>query len=189
MCLFWTALNTDWREILLTRAMRVVELFRLNTVFFRFFNMMSAHPFTDYFSGFEKNDVIRQLFGDRTEEVLSGLKIHFSWVGGYMGVNPSNGNLMVNPDYLRTGDKVDIYLDVIHELVHRRQWMDGKNLFEDGYRYVERPTEVEAYRYTVDEARRLGLSDERICSYLKTEWMSDEDLRQLAKTLGVQNHQ
>ena len=106
-----------------------------------------------------------------------------------MAVNPSNGNLMVNPDYLRNGDRVDIYLDVIHELVHRRQWMDGKNLFEDGYRYVERPTEVEAYRYTVDEARRLGLSDERICSYLKTEWMSDEDLRQLAKTLGVQSHQ
>jgi len=173
----------------LARAVRVAELFRLNAVFFRFFNLMSAHPFTDYFRGFEKNDVIRQLFGDRTEEVLDGLKIHFSWVGGYMGVNASNGNLMVNPDYLRTGDRVDIYLDVIHELVHTRQWMDGKSLFGGGYRSVERPTEVEAYRYTVEEARRLGLSDERICGYLKTEWMSDEDLRHLAKTLGVQSHQ
>jgi hypothetical protein len=93
---------------------------------------------------------------------------------------------MVNPNYLRNGDRVDIYLDVIHELVHVRQWMDGANLFEGGYRYVERPTEVEAYRYTVEEARRLGLSDERICGYLKTEWMSDDDLWQLAKTLGVE---
>jgi len=55
-----------------------------------------------------------------------------------------------------------------------------------GYRYVERPTEVEAYRYTVEEARRLGLSDERICRYLKTEWMNADDLRQLAKTLEVE---
>jgi len=35
------------------------------------------------------------------------------------------------------------------------------------------------------EARRLGLSDERICRYLKTEWMSDEDLKKLTKTLNV----
>jgi len=101
-------------------------------------------------------------------------------------VNPSNGHLIVNPDYLRNGDRVDIYLDVIHELVHVRQWMDGKSLFGGGYRYVERPTEVEAYRYTVEEARRLGLSDERICRYLKTEWMNADDLRQLAKTLEVE---
>ena len=49
----------------------------------------------------------------------------------------------------------------------------------------ERPTEIEAYRYTVQEARRLGLSDERICEYLKTEWMSDEDLKILSKAVNV----
>jgi hypothetical protein len=50
---------------------------------------------------------------------------------------------------------------------------------------VDRPTEVEAYRYTVKEARRLGLSDERILQYLKTEWMSTEDLKRLAKAVDV----
>jgi hypothetical protein len=179
-------MNADWRESLFTKVLRIVEVFRLNKILFRFFNLAPAHSFTDYFKGFERNEVLRQLFGDKTEEVLHSLKVQFSWVGGYMGVNPSNGHLMVNPNYLRNGDRVDIYLDVIHELVHVRQWMDGANLFEGGYRYVERPTEVEAYRYTVEEARRLGLSDERICGYLKTEWMSDDDLWQLAKTLGVE---
>ena len=48
-----------------------------------------------------------------------------------------------------------------------------------------RPTEIEAYRYAVQEARRLGLSDERISCYLRTEWMSDDDLAKLAKSVGV----
>jgi predicted SprT family Zn-dependent metalloprotease len=105
--------------------------------------------------------------------------------GGYMGVNNTNGHLMVNSRYLNSGDKTDIYLDVIHELCHVKQFMEGRELFDSRYDYVERPTEVEAYRYTVQEARRLGLSDKRICQYLKTEWMSDSDLKHLAKTLGV----
>ena len=179
-------MNSDWRETLFTKALRMVELFRIHKLLVRFFNLAPVHSFTDYFKGFERNDVIRRLFGDRAEAVLRSLKVQFSWVGGYMGVNPSNGHLMVNPNYLRNGDRVDIYLDVIHELVHVRQWMDGKSLFGGDYRYVERPTEVEAYRYTVEEARRIGLSDERICRYLRTEWMSDDDLKQLAKTMGVE---
>ena len=66
-----------------------------------------------------------------------------------------------------------------------RQLREGRELFDARYEYVERPTEVEAYRYTVKEARRLGLSDERILEYLKTEWMSTEDLKRLAKAVDV----
>jgi hypothetical protein len=64
-----------------------------------------------------------------------------------------------------------------------RQFMEGKELFDVDYSYIDRPTEIEAYKYAVEEARRLGLSDERICKYLKTEWMSLEDLRRLARWL------
>jgi len=86
---------------------------------------------------------------------------------------------------LNEGNMVDIYLDVIHELVHVKQFMEGKELFDSDYAYIERPTEVEAYRHAVKEARRLGMTDERICEYLKTEWMNDDDLQRLAKTVGV----
>jgi hypothetical protein len=92
---------------------------------------------------------------------------------------------MISAKYLREGDRTDIYLDLIHELVHIRQLMEGKELFDLHYSYTERPTEVEAYRIAVEEARRIGLSDERICRYLKTEWMSDADLKRLAKALNV----
>jgi len=102
-----------------------------------------------------------------------------------MGVNSANGHLMANPNYLNKGDKTDIYLDVIHELVHVKQFMEGKDLFDTHHSYTERPTEIEAYRHAVEEARRLGLSDARICEYLKTEWMSEKELKQLASSVNV----
>jgi len=50
---------------------------------------------------------------------------------------------------------------------------------------VDRPTEVEAYRYAVQEAKRIGLSAARIRLYLKTEWMSDEVLDRLIRNINV----
>jgi hypothetical protein len=133
----------------------------------------------------EKVQAVRDIFGEKTEEVLRNLKVDFTWVGGYMFINDMDGRLMISSNYLNNGNKVDIYLDLIHELVHVKQYMEGKELFDVHYTYTTRPTEVEAYRVAVQEARRLGLSDERICQYLKTEWMSNEDLRKLAKALNV----
>jgi len=147
-----------------------------------------TYSFTDYFKGFEKVVAVKRIFGKKTEEVLRNLTVEFAWIGGYMWVNNANGHLMVSSRYLNNGDRVDIYLDLIHELVHVRQFMEGKELFDDQYKYTERPTEVEAYRIAVEEARNLGLPDERICQYLKTEWMSDEDFQKLAETLKVRCH-
>jgi hypothetical protein len=145
----------------------------------------SLHSFADYFKSLEKVQAVRKIFGERTEEVLRNVKVEFTRFGGYMSVNSRNGHIMISSNYLKNGDKIDIYLDLIHELVHVKQLMEGKELFDTHYSYTERPTEVEAYRYAVQEARRLGLSEERICQYLKTEWMSDKDLKRLAATLNV----
>jgi len=173
--------NTDWLETLVLRLFRLAGMLHL----YRFIFHGTAYPFLDYFKGFQKVDAVRRIFGNRTEEVLSKLKVRFTWVGGYMWVDGRDGNLMVSSRYLDRGNRVDVYLDVIHELVHVRQFMEGRELFDNQYRYSARPTEVEAYRYAVQEARRLGLSDERICEYLKTEWMSDRDLRELATVVDV----
>jgi hypothetical protein len=106
-----------------------------------------------------------------------------------MGVSETDGPLIMGARYLNEGSIVDIYLDVIHELVHVKQFLEGKELFDSDYTYIERPTEVEAYQHAVKEARRLGMTDERICEYLKTEWMSDDDLQRLARTVGVKPSQ
>jgi hypothetical protein len=147
----------------------------------------SVHPFAEYFKGFDKIQAVKDIFGDRTEDVLRNLKIEIFSLGGYMWVNNTNGHLMVSSRYLNEGNKIDIYLDVIHELVHVKQLMDGKELFDERYDYTERPTEIEAYRHTLKEARRIRLSYEEVMDYLKTEWMTEEEWEKFAKTLKVED--
>lgn len=147
---------------------------------------VATYPFTKFFKGFENVEVVRRIFGENTEKILSNLQVEFAGFRGYMGVSDVDGHLIISAHYLNNGDLIDIYLDIIHELVHVKQFMDGKKLFDDRYSYVGRPTEIEAYRYAVEEARRLGLDDARICQYLKTEWISEKELKKLAKALDVE---
>lgn len=175
----------DPREILLNKLLQIARRIPADKIpGFR----GSTHPFPEYFKGFEKVETVRQLFGPKTEEVLRNIKVEFTFLPGYMRVSDSDGHITISSRYFSEGDKIDIYLDVIHELTHVKQFMEGKELFDVHYGYVDRPTEVEAYRSAVQEARRLGLSEERICDYLKTEWMTMEDLKQLAANLGVRCH-
>jgi len=131
-----------------------------------------------------KAEAVRAIFREQTETVLRNLKVEFIRFG-YMGVNDANGHLMVNGNYLNNGDKTDLYLDIVHELYHVKQFMDGRELFDRRYDYVDRPTEIEAYRHTVLEAKRLGLSNQRILDYLKTEWISLEELKRLVQNMNV----
>jgi hypothetical protein len=171
----------NWLEYVAFRTLRLLRRFRIT----RLIRVGPTRVFTDYFNGFDKVPAVRGIFGERTDEVLRNLRVEF--IGfGYMGVDDSDGHLLVNARYLKNGDKTEIYLDIIHELCHVKQFMDGKELFDPRFDYVDRPTEVEAYRYAVQEARRLGLSDEQICTYLKTEWMNQEDLKKLARYVEVE---
>jgi hypothetical protein len=63
--------------------------------------------------------------------------------------------------------------------------MEGRDLFDPRYDYVDRPTEIEAYRYAVLEAKRIGLSTSDIRVYLKTEMMSTKALDKLIQNMGV----
>jgi len=174
---FMRTAEGQWNKLMVTEAQLKVKIQREAKV--------TMHPFTDFFKGFEKVEAVRRVFGDKTEEVLNNLKVEIAGFRAYMGVSDRDGHLLVSAYYLEHGDVVDIYLDVIHELVHVKQWMDGRELFDSDFAYIERPTEVEAYKIAVEEARRIGLSEERICEYLKTEWMSDEDFERLAWAMDV----
>jgi hypothetical protein len=145
----------------------------------------SNRVFSEYFKDFDKVQAVQGIFGEKTTEVLSHLRVELSWVMGYMYVDGSDGHLVISRSYLEKGNKIDIYLDLIHELCHVKQFMDGRELFDPRYDYVDRPTEIEAYRYAIQEARRLGLSDQRICQYLKTEWVNQDDFERLAQSVGV----
>ena len=161
----------------------------------RIFNRLPVNPlsignqkvvFLEYFKGFDKVAAVRGIFGEKTSNILSHLKVELSWLNGYMYVDGDDGHLVISKGYLSNGDKTDIYLDLIHELCHVKQFMDGRELFDPSYDYVDRPTEIEAYRYAADEARRLGWDKEQIMCYLKTEWMSERDLETLARNIGLE---
>jgi hypothetical protein len=145
----------------------------------------TTYPFTSYFEGFENVEAVQNLFQEKTKQILQNLQVEFSGRRGYMGVSNLDGHLIISSHYLQKGDLIDIYLDIIHELVHVKQFMDGKELFDHNFSYVDRPTEIEAYRYTVDVALKMGLDEDHICNYLKTEWMSEADFHVLIKNLEI----
>ena len=147
---------------------------------------VNLYPFTEYFEGFEKVPIIQRLFGEKTEQVLRKLKVEFySAKFGYMAVSDEDGHLLISAYHLRTADPAIIYLDVVHELHHVKQFMDGKDLFLTDFEYVDSPIEIEAYQGTVDEARRIGFSDDQIIEYLKIEWITDEQMQRLVERMHL----
>jgi hypothetical protein len=144
-----------------------------------------THPFTEVFKGFEGVGAVRAIFGDQTERILAELTVELADGRGYMRVDDERYSIVVNSKYLKEGQETHVYLDVIHELVHIRQRMEGKELWDKRFAYVDRPTEIEAYRVAVEEGRRIRLTDRELAEYLKVEWVAKEDFRRMLKTLGV----
>ncbi len=144
------------------------------------------YPFTRFFQGFEKVPSIRELFGPRTAEILRAEKVEFfSTRFGYMGTSDVDGHLLINTRHLHDSPFATVYLDLVHELRHVKQFRDGKPLFYPKLSYVDAPSEIEAYRFTVDEGRRIGLSERSLFAYLKTEWMTEAEHRRLARRCGL----
>jgi hypothetical protein len=104
---------------------------------------------------------------------------------GYMYVNEVDGSLVVGSRYLKEASELSLYLDVVHELVHVTQLEKGADLYDSRYSYVDRPTELEAYRLTVKEARRLGMCDAEIADYLLVDWITRKERDRLARWLGI----
>lgn len=144
------------------------------------------HPFLRVFGGFEQVEAVRSIFGPKTKEVLGAIWVEITDGRGYMRINDEKGSIVVNGKYLREGNEIDVYLDVIHELVHIRQHHEGKELWDSRYEYVDRPTEIEAYKAAVEEARRLGMSKAQLVQYLRVEWISDEHFRRFLANVGVE---
>ena len=148
---------------------------------------LGRSPFLRVFGGFEKVKAVRAIFGHRTDEVLGNLSVEVTNSRGYMRINDEKGSIVINAKYLKEGKEMDVYLDVIHELVHIRQHHEGRELWDKDYKYTDRPTEIEAYRAAVKEARRLGLSEEQLVEYLKVEWIPEVEFRSFLENVGVKS--
>lgn len=141
----------------------------------------------DVFSGLEEAESLGTCVGNAKllARILRETEVTLSPEDGYMYVNDGDGSLVVGLEYLRKADVHYLYLDIIHELVHIKQYLEGKELFDNRYSYVDRPTEVEAYQCCVEESRKLGMTDDALAEYLYVEWITRKDHARLLKTLGV----
>jgi len=100
-------------------------------------------------------------------------------------VSPTADCIVVGAGHLRESSALMLFLDIFHELNHVLQRQAGADLWPPGVSYVKRWTEIEAYRFVVVEARGLGVSDAFLREYLKVEWISDAEHRELLAELEV----
>jgi len=144
------------------------------------------YPFERFFRGFGKVAAVRELFGPNTDRILRNLKVEFfSAKFGYMGTSDLDGHLLISTHHLQHGDLRTVYLDLVHELCHVHQFRKGKRLFYPRLSYVDAPSEIEAYEFTVREGRRIGMTDRALIEYLKVEWISPAEHRRLARRMRL----
>lgn len=100
---------------------------------------------------------------------------------------PAGGKdcIVIGEEHFRRSPPLIVFLDIFHELCHIRQRHDGRELWDRRFSYGQRPTEVEAYKFVIDEARRFGVADPVLREYLKVDWMDDADYRHLLAAVGV----
>ncbi len=115
--------------------------------------------------------------------VLSTARIRIRSGRGYVWVDDEIPEIVLIEKYYRTGESLDLYLDLLHELTHLRQLMEGHGLWNEALPYVDRPTEVEGYAVAVEEGRRLGMTEDEITHHLSNPWMSESDVRRLRENV------
>ena len=141
------------------------------------------------FVGLKDIEILQKIFSTREdlEDVFSKTKVIVDTTSHYMHVKNEDASIVIGLDHLTKSDKVILYLDIIHELVHVKQQRAGLDLYDKSYSYVDRPTEIEAYLITVKEAKRLGMVYHEILDYLHVEWITPEEHQRLASNVGLKN--
>ncbi len=145
------------------------------------------HPLTKVFPGLDGDRGFGDLFAHNgvAREVLEKCYIEAVPEDMYMYIDDSDGHIVAGLEYLKTAEPWILYLDVLHELTHIRQWREGRKLWDRRYTYVDRPTEVEAYQVAVDRAKALGIPEREIADYLRVEWVSRGEHERLCRRLGL----
>jgi hypothetical protein len=131
--------------------------------------------------------VLHVIFADAEEidGVMERTKVLVANWPHEMCVDNDNASITIGLKHLRCASDEFLYLDIVHELCHVKQHLQGRNLYDRSKAYVDRDTEIEAYEITVQEARRIGLNDDAIAHYLRVTWITPEEHKRLLGRLGV----
>ena len=142
---------------------------------------------TEVFANIRTYGILSAIFADSEEidRVIADIKVFVVDQPCEMYVNNDDASITIGLTHLRHASEEFLYLDIIHELCHVKQHLQGRNLYDRSKAYVDRETEIDAYRITVQEARRIGLNDDAIVNYLHVSWITPEEHKRLARSLDV----
>ncbi len=144
---------------------------------------VGRYKITEVVGGLETSVALNTLYGHQLMEVLKTTWIDVVSKPWQIWVDRDTRRITVNQDYLAETETETLYLDFIHELVHLWQLSVGADVFDRSVSYVDSPTEIEAYRYTLEDAKRLGFSQRDLVEYLKVRWITDDEHRRLVKAV------
>ena len=167
--------------------------------------MPGRHQLLEVFRGLEDTVPFRKYPGDDSRILAIARK---TWAEvtpgpGYMYVAPprtppeiraagfrmletKEDVIVVGQSHLRNSPRMYVYLDIIHEFLHILQRKQGRVIWpRASLAYVDRPTEIEAYSFSIAEARRLGVPDSYLRKYLHAPWASRTDNARLLRNVGV----
>jgi hypothetical protein len=142
---------------------------------------------TDVFADILTYGILPAIFDDEEEidRVIARTQVFVVDRTHEMFVDNDDASITIGLKHLRCASDEFLYLDIIHELCHVKQHLQGRNLYDRSKAYVDRETEIEAYQVTVQEARRIDLNDDAIYRYLRVSWITSEEHKRLAYKLGV----
>jgi hypothetical protein len=104
---------------------------------------------------------------------------------GWEPVTSASDCIVIGRRHLAHSPAFTVYLDLLHELYHVFQRRAGRELWDISNGYAGSPTEIEAYRFALEEARRRGATDAYLRQYLKVDWIDAKEHARLMKNLGV----
>jgi hypothetical protein len=162
------------------------------------------YPLLDVFRGLERTVPFRKYPGDDGEvlRIAKGTWAYVSDGPGWMYVAPrrtppevraAGFRMVETPDdaivvargHLQNSPGMYVYLDLLHEFLHILQRHQGRELWPSRLPYPDRPTEVEAYSFSVVEARRLGVPDSYLRRYLEVPWIGKREFQHLLSNVGL----
>ena len=109
----------------------------------------------------------------------------FAKEAGWEPVTSPDDCIVVGRRHLARSAALTLYLDILHELYHVFQRRAGRDLWDIRDGYAGSPTEIEAYRFAVAEARRAGATEAYLRGYLKVEWIDRAEYARLVRNVGV----
>lgn len=149
--------------------------------------VVGEYKLSEVFTGLGSSSALLKVFGSKTQmtKIMKHLKLRIERNDSGLWLDRATGTICIGSRHLTSAKSDFLYLDVIHVLVHVRQFLEGKELYDQAFEYVDRPTELEAYRTTVAEARRVGMDEDEILKYLRMDAVDDSELGKLMEKIGV----